>query len=91
VKDKVLTIETLIWKMCKNPARILGLETGIIEGLPADITIIDPEFSFTIDADRFYSKSRNTPFQGWQMIGKAVVTIVGGSIVFDENSDSANA
>ncbi len=91
VKDNLITMEMLIRKMSKNPAQILGLETGIIEGLPADITIIDPEFSFTIDADRFYSKSRNTPFQGWQMIGKAVVTIVGGSIVFDESADSANA
>ncbi|MBA4368519.1 MAG: dihydroorotase [Desulfobacterium sp.] len=87
VKDKVITMETLIQKMTKNPARILGLEIGITEGLPADITVIDPEFSFTIDADRFYSKSRNTPFQGWQMTGKAMVTIVGGSIVFNESSD----
>jgi dihydroorotase len=90
VKDKVITMETLIQKMTKNPARILGLETGIREGLPADITIIDPEFSYTIDIERFYSKSRNTPFQGWQMMGKAMVTIVGGSIVFTESSDYTN-
>ncbi len=91
VKDKVITMETLIRKMSKNPARILGLETGIIEGLPADITVIDPEFSYTIDIERFYSKSRNTPFQGRQMTGKAMVTIVGGSIVFNESSDYTNA
>jgi dihydroorotase len=90
VKDKVITMETLIQKMTKNPARILGLEIGIAEGLPADITVIDPEFSYTIDADRFYSKSRNTPFQGWQMTGKAMVTIVGGSIVFTESSNYTN-
>jgi dihydroorotase len=91
VKDKVISMETLIQKMSKNPARILGLETGITEGLPADITVIDPEFSYTIDADRFYSKSRNTPFQGWKTMGKALVTIVGGSIVFNEISDHTNA
>lgn len=91
VKDKVITTETLIQKMTKNPAQILGLETGIREGLPADITVIDPEFSYTIDIERFYSKSRNTPFQGRQMTGKAVVTIVGGNIVFTESSDYTNA
>jgi dihydroorotase len=87
VQDHVITMEAMVQKMSKNPARILGLEVGIIKGFPADITIFDPEFSHTIDADRFYSKSRNTPFHGWQVKGKALVTIVGGQVVFNELTD----
>ncbi|MBW1859261.1 MAG: dihydroorotase, partial [Deltaproteobacteria bacterium] len=53
-------------------------------GNPADITIIDPEKKFTVDADTFRSKSRNTPFNGWGLKGKAVLTMVAGKVVFKE-------
>lgn len=85
VKNKVLTLPRLIEKMSKNPARILGIENGIHIGAPADITIIDTEKTYTVNADTFKSKSRNTPFNGWSLTGKAVLTMVGGKIVFTEN------
>jgi dihydroorotase len=80
----VLSIESLIAKMATNPAKILGLEGGLQVGRSADITIIDPEISYAIDAGEFQSLSRNTPFDGWQVQGKPVVTIIEGKIVFEE-------
>jgi dihydroorotase len=86
VEAGIIDITNLIEKMSINPAKILGLKTGLEIGKTADITIIDPEISFCIDADRFQSLSRNTPFDGWDVKGKAVLTMVGGKVVFrDEN------
>jgi dihydroorotase len=79
----VLTWSELIGKMSINPARIMGIESGLQTGRPADITIIDPDLNHTIRAEQFNSLSRNTPFEGWQMKGRAVMTIVGGRVVFD--------
>jgi dihydroorotase len=70
--------------MSTNPARILKIENGIKVGHPADITIIDPERSYQVDAGRFQSLSRNTPFDGRQMQGKAILTLVAGKIVFQD-------
>jgi len=83
VEDNVLTMEALIEKMVTHPARILGLIAGLSPGNPADLTIVDPDSEYTVDADTFKSKSRNTPFNGWKVKGKAVVTIVGGRVVYD--------
>ena len=85
VHNGIIDMETLITRMSKAPARILGVENGIIEGNTADITIIDTESELTVDATLFHSKSRNTPFDGMKLKGKAVFTIVGGKIVFDDN------
>ena len=82
VEAGIIGIANLIEKMSRNPARILGLKTGLEIGKTADITIIDPEISFCIDADGFQSLSRNTPFDGWDVKGKAVLTMVGGKTVF---------
>ena len=84
VEAGIIGITDLIEKMSKNPARILGLKTGLEIGKTADITIIDPEISFCIDADGFQSLSRNTPFDGWDVKGKAVLTMVGGKIVYQD-------
>ena len=84
VEDEVITITDLVEKMSTNPARILGLESGLTVGNPADITIIDPDISYRVDADSFQSLSRNTPFDGWELKGKAVLTLVEGKIVFSD-------
>ena len=68
VENGVITITDLVEKMSKNPARILGLENDLTVGRPADITIIDPDRSYQVDADSFQSLSRNTPFGGWNML-----------------------
>ncbi len=82
VGEGVLTIEQLIARMATGPARILGLPGGVRKGLPADLTLIDPQRDFTVAAEALQSKSRNTPFEGWSLKGKAVMTIVGGRIVY---------
>jgi len=84
VEDGVIPMTVLVEKMSTNPARILGLENGLLIGRPADITIIDPERSYRVNADNFRSLSRNTPFDGWDMKGKAVLTMVEGKIVYQE-------
>lgn len=84
VDEGILTLAGLIEKMSMNPARILGLENGLIVGQPADITIIDPGRSYRVNADRFKSLSRNTPFDAWDMKGKTVLTMVGGKIVYQD-------
>jgi dihydroorotase len=83
VIKKLLTIEQLIEKMALNPARILGLPTGIVEGNPADLTLIDPNRSHVYEAGKGFSKSRNTPFDGWEFKGKAVYTIAGGRVIYN--------
>ena len=85
VETGIIDITDLIEKMSKNPARILGLKNGLEIGKTADITIIDPEISYCIDSNRFQSLSRNTPFDGWDVKGKAVLTMVGGKVVYQDN------
>jgi dihydroorotase len=84
VAKGVLTITGLIEKMSTNPARILKIGNGIGVGCPADITIIDPDRTYQVNAENFQSLSRNSPFDGWDMQGKAVLTLVGGKIVFED-------
>ena len=83
VEEGIITLSGLIEKMSCNPARILGLERSIKKGNAADITIIDPGVVYTVDSSSFCSLGRNTPFEGWKMKGKAVLTMVGGKVVFD--------
>ena len=76
-----LTWPQLLAKMTVNPARVLGIDRGtLLPGRPADVTVIDPEIRWTIDRNAFLSKSRNTPYHGWQVTGQAVGTIVGGDV-----------
>jgi len=88
VEDGVLTMAGLIEKMSKNPARILGLNNHLSVGCPADLTIIDPNVAHKIDPGAFLSKGRNTPFEGWEIKGKAVLTMVEGRIVFEDGNIS---
>ncbi len=74
-----------IRKMTANPARILNLPGGsLADGSLADITIIDPDKTWTVKADRFNSKSKNSPFIGWKLSGQVYKTILGGRIVFEQ-------
>lgn len=85
VKPGLLTMYQAINKLSTLPAKIFGLEAGSLAlGSKADITIIDPEKKWTIDASKFYSKSRNCPFDGWEVQGKAIMTIIGGRIIMKE-------
>jgi dihydroorotase len=83
VRGGVLTLNQLIAKLSTNPARILGVQGGGLEmGAPADVTVLDQGRPWTVDVEKFKSKSRNSPFHGWQLTGRAVMTMVGGEIKF---------
>src|SRR6516164_2747097 len=74
-----LTWPQLIEKLTLAPARVLGIDRGTLKpGAIADIAIIDPAVAWTIDPDQFKSKSRNCPFAGWQVRGKAYAVVIGG-------------
>jgi len=83
VHDGILTMPQLIETMSTNPARILKVPKGSLKpGSDADITVIDPDAKWTVDTGVFRSKSRNCPFHGWNLVGKAVMTIVDGEIKY---------
>jgi dihydroorotase len=66
-----------------NPARVLNLPGGgLSAGSPADVVVIDPDRKVTIDVTRQRSKSKNTPFNGWELRGAVAMTIVGGRVVY---------
>ena len=71
----------LIELMTINPAKIAQLRKGTLSiGADADVTIIDPNLIWLVDLEKFKSKSRNCPFGGWTLKGRAVVTIVAGAV-----------
>ena len=82
VADGVLTLDKLIEKMSCNPSNILGLQRGTLRvGSAADITVIDPIAQWTVVADKLASKSKNSPFLGWNLTGAAACTVLAGRIV----------
>ncbi len=85
VQPGILTLSQAMAKMSTIPAKIFGLPVHeLAEGQLADLTLIDLEQKWTVDADKFYSKGRNCPFNGWQLQGKAFMTIVNGRIVMQD-------
>ena len=80
-----LTPSQLIEKMTINPAKMLGIDKGSIEvGKVADITIIDPEAEYKVDVSKFASKSKNSPFDRYEVKGTVEYTIVGGKVVVEK-------
>jgi len=74
----------VIRKLTIAPAQLLRISKGTLKpGADADVTLIDPEMTWTIDPAAFYSKSRNTPFGGWKVKGRAVMAIVAGEIRYE--------
>lgn len=85
VEKGVVTPTQLIALMSSNPAQLLGLPGGTLTvGSVADLTVVDPQATWTCDPTRFRSKARNTAFAGRAMRGRAQLTMVGGRIVFSE-------
>jgi dihydroorotase len=82
-----LTWNQLVEKLTINPARVLGIDRGTLRpGAIADVTIINPSAEWTIEPNRFRSKSRNCPFAGWKVRGKTHLVIVRGDVRFDSGS-----
>lgn len=80
-----LTWNQMIEKMTINPAKVLGIDRGsLVPGAVADVTVIDPDVRWTVDVTQFKSKSRNCPYHGWPVRGKAVATVVGGQVRMSE-------
>jgi dihydroorotase len=78
-----LDLATLVERMSRSPARAFDLPGGDLrEGTVADVTLLDLEATWTVDPTRFVSRSRNTPFAGWELKGMPVRTIVGGRTVW---------
>ena len=87
VKPGLLTVMQMAEKMSYHPAKILGLNKGVVEeGAPADLVIFDPDREWVIDPEEFFSKGKNTPFAGKTVYGKVTATIVDGEIAFEEQN-----
>ena len=83
-----LDLLELVERLSYRPAQIAGLSGGsLAQGTSADVVVFDPEKRWVCRPDAFLSLSRNTPFAGQEMVGKVVMTLVGGRPVFDESSD----
>lgn len=83
VEDGLIDLPKAVALLTCGPAAALGIPAGQLEeGGVADVTVIDPELEWTVDAQKLVSKSKNTPFDGWKMKGAALFTIVGGKIAY---------
>lgn len=82
VKTGILDWPLLIERMATAPARILGMPNkGTLRiGADADVTVIDPEQQWTVTEDSLHSKSKNSPYLGWELVGRPSTVIVGGAI-----------
>src|SRR5438105_487594 len=82
-KHRKIDIAGLIEMYTVEPATLLKLDAGTLSvGAAADVTLIDPDLEWTVRIDQFQSASRNSPFDGWKLKGRAVRTIVGGKTVW---------
>jgi len=83
VHSGLISLSRMVQLLSANPARILGVPgVSLSEGQPADITVIAPDLRVTVAARTLRSKSKNTPFDGWELRGGVAATIVGGRPVF---------
>lgn len=81
IHTNTLSPNDTLAKLTIEPARILGIDAGTLSlGKAADITVIDPNQEWVVDANQFKSKSRNTPFHGWTLKGRAIITMLNGRI-----------
>jgi dihydroorotase len=91
VHPKRLSLSDMIAKFTINPARLLNLKKGTLSvGADADVTVFDPEQEWIFEREDSASKSRNSPFFGWKLKGKAVATIVAGKLAWSEQNELAS-
>jgi dihydroorotase len=89
VEPGLLSLPDLVNRMSVMPARIFNLEGGTLApGAPADVVVFDPAAEWTVRPEEFFSKSRNTPFAGRRLRGRAQATIVRGQLVFAREADT---
>ena len=81
IEPKVIGWSELIALMTYKPAKVIGVDKGTLSvGARADVTIFDPNAKHVVDSEKFYSKSRNCPYDGWEVSTKVKTTIVAGEI-----------
>jgi dihydroorotase len=84
VEPGLLTLPALLARMSTEPARVFGLPGGTLAvGAPADVVVLDPALRWVVRREDLHSRSGNSPFLGETLVGRALVTIVGGNLVFD--------
>jgi dihydroorotase len=84
VEEGVISLPEMISLLTNRPAGIFNLPGGTLKkGAPADIAVFDPEREWKVEPDEFFSKGKNSPFKGWTLKGKNLLTVVGGRIVFN--------
>ncbi len=84
VDDGVVKLPEVIARLTRQPAQLLGLNLGILSlGAVADLCLFDPELRWEIMPEQMRSRGHNTPFTGWQLKGRAVMTIFNGKIVYE--------
>ena len=90
VAEGVADLPTIVARMTVGPARVLRLPAGTLAaGAAADLTLVDPARRWRVEARSFRSKGRNTPFEGWDVSGRAVAVLVGGRLVHEERAPAA--
>jgi len=88
VNEGVLTLTDAIAKLTWGPSQVLGLAKGTLQvGADADVTLIDTQTEYIVDRREFRSKSRNSPFHGWTLKGRAVMTLCAGKIVYSRGPE----
>ena len=89
VRPGLIPLPDLLYRMSTRAAQIFKLPGGTLSvGSHADIAVLDPDVEWTVDPGQFYSKSRNTPFGGRKLFGRAELTIVRGRVVYDRTTPS---
>ncbi|HKQ19999.1 MAG TPA: dihydroorotase [Candidatus Eisenbacteria bacterium] len=89
VDPKHLSLSDLILRMTRRPLEVLGRAGGTLEaGFEADVTVFDPAQQWTVRASDFASKSRNTPFDGWNLSGRILLTVVGGRVTYRAEAEA---
>ena len=81
-----ITLGRLIELLCMNPRKRFGLDLGMEDGKQANITVFDLGASYPIDPDGFFSKGKSTPFAGWQVHGKCMLTVADGIPAYQDPS-----
>lgn len=88
VEGGFMTLEVLVDRLSEGAARCFGLECArITPESRADLAVFDLDASWVVDASRFRSRARNTPFDGWPLRGRPVLTLLGGRVVHDARDE----
>ena len=86
VEKGIVSLEQLIDCMATNPGRLFGLGGRLQVGAAADFTVLDLDTTYVVDPEQFLSKGKATPFAGWSLRGRAAMTVVGGKVVYQDET-----